>query len=359
MDPQTRRYYEAADWLFRLQEDSPSTEQIIQWVEWCCADPENRRAFEHLMPVWQALELVHADPAIASMLNADRSRVSAAPTPNPSPDDIASIHTEAPRQRNATLRRRRFAIAALAASLLVSVGLLALWRTSGTLTLAPVADFASTIGEVREANLPDGSHIDLGGRSNVAINFLGAKRQIEVRDGEAFFAVKHDRTRPFTVQAGLLQVVAVGTAFDVLRNGDRITVTVQEGVVTVTAPGSHAGTYGPPQTLPIRRGSQFIFDAASPARPTMRSVDPESAESWRKGRFEYVNEPLSSVVASLNRYSTDRIALQDERLGGLSYTGTVELRSIDEWLRALPSIFPIQVEFGTDHRITLLPRAGA
>lgn len=367
MDPQTRRYEEAAEWLFRLQEDSPPNDQIIQWVEWCCADPENRRAFEHLMPVWQAMDASHADAATAALLARERL-----PLQNPHPAPLpfrtpASRRVVASKWLRSAARRHRRSLAAIAAGLLLSMGLL-LPRIPGNTTLTPVASFASKIGQVRAADLPDGSHIDLGARSEVAINFQGGRRQIEVKDGEAFFKVKHDKTRPFVVEVGSLQVVAVGTAFDVLRTGDRVTVTVEEGVVEVTAGQWRDGAAGlersdgrsdAPQTVQLPRGSQIVFDAARASNPTVRIVDPQSADAWRKGRFEYVDEPLSSVVANLNRYSAGQIVLQDERLGQLSYTGTIELHSIDEWLQALPSIFPLHVEFGADHKVTLQRVASA
>jgi len=354
IDPQTIRYQEAADWLFLLQEDSPSNEQIIQWVEWCSSDPENRKAFEHLMPVWTGFESTH-DNRVAAALAAIEANTGARMgrdmvRPNVPDRQIRS----APANVRAIMRRswrpRRSWVAA-AAALVVAVGSL-LMRTERVDTLTPIAEFASVVGQIREANLPDGSHIDLGARSEVAIDFLADKRQIDVREGEAFFAVKHDKSRPFVVRAGMLQAVAVGTAFDVLRSDKRVTVTVQDGVVAVTVAASGSAEQ-PSKPLLVARGSQAIFDTTQSGAPILRVVNPDSANSWRKGLLEYENEPLAAVIATLNRYSPDTIVAQDERIGHMSFTGTIELRSLDEWLQALPSIFPIQVHHYPNHRIAL------
>jgi hypothetical protein len=55
--------------------------------------------------------------------------------------------------------------------------------------------------------------------------------------GEAFIKVHHDKARPFTVRAGAMSVTAVGTAFDVRREADRVTVTVEEGTIVASAIG--------------------------------------------------------------------------------------------------------------------------
>jgi transmembrane sensor len=354
IDPQTLRYQEAADWLFRLQEDSLADEQIVQWVEWCCDHPENRQAFDHLMRVWKGMETRHGGPAHVA------ARVVEAATGSGTASQVRTEDLRLPELRSGRsqsaiklLRQHRWG--ALAATLLLALGVGFVCQTWRVPSLPAVASFASSVGQLREASLPDGSHIDLGGRSEVAINFHGRQRQIDIRDGEAFFAVRHDVTRPFVVQAGPLQIVAVGTAFDVLRSGERVTVTVQEGVVEVTA-GTSADVETVPKKLRLPRGSQGVFDAANPAQSVLRSVNPQSADAWRKGRFEYVNEPLSAVIANLNRYSAEPIEFQDDRLGQLLFTGTIELHSIDEWLQALPSVFPVKVEHRPDNQITIQPR---
>ena len=64
---------------------------------------------------------------------------------------------------------------------------------------------------------------------------------------------------------------------------------------------------------------------------------------WQVGRFEFVNEPLGSVIADINRYSPRRIALADERIAALVFTGTLRRDAIDDWLRGLRDVFPVEV----------------
>jgi transmembrane sensor len=240
----------------------------------------------------------------------------------------------------------------LAAAVILTIGIFGNWQLDRPQPLRAISQLDSVVAETREATLPDGSGLTLGARSTVAIDFKGAPRKVELREGEAFFTVKHDKARPFVVHAGGLDVVAVGTAFDVLRTGSRVAVTVQEGTVEVSIhePGGNAAI----ERLRASAGHQVVYDdAAQYIGPSLRVVDPVAATAWRQGRLEYIEEPLSSVIANLNRYSSRRITLHGVNISRLAYTGTIEARSIDEWLQALPRIFPVRVEAGPDNQISI------
>jgi transmembrane sensor len=326
-----RRHREAVEWFFRLQSEDHSTEQTEQWIEWCTADPANQRAFEHLMPLWQAR---------CAMPEQSKN----APSTIPQISDWAAT-------RRARQQRRWTLFAAAASVALVAIGILLYPRSANTLHLGAVAQLSSDIGQGRAALLVDGSRIALGAQSQIAVNFGSNRREIAIEHGEALFTVQHDRARPFVVSVGGLQVVAVGTVFDVDRRGSRVSVTVKEGVVEVS--DSRAGGQGAAAPTRVSRGEQLIYDPSGSEAPSLRAVDPDSADAWRRGRFEYVAEPLASVIEDLNRYSNEQIVVQDPDLGALRYSGTIDLNAIDEWLRALPNIFALHVQFSQEHRVTL------
>lgn len=332
MDEQTRRLEHASDWLVRLQEGS-SEEEIVRWVEWCEADPENRKAFERLLPLWQASELVGVETLQAAASN-DRAR---------------------PGLRLTWLRSQPWL--SLAAVLLLMIGLGSLWWIDQPKRLQPSDNLRSLVARNQAAMLPDGSGLELGAGSSVVIDFHKTQRNVELDAGEAFFTVEHDASRPFVVHAGALQVRAVGTAFDVLRTGDRVAVTVQEGLVEVTTEQRDGDDA--PQVVRAPAGYQVVYDAAHASKATMRMVDPVMATAWKRGRLEYIEEPLSSVIANLNRYSRARVVLRGAEAATLSYTGTIEVSSIDEWLQALPRIFPVNVATGVEGETVITTNAPA
>jgi len=131
--------------------------------------------------------------------------------------------------------------------------------------------------------------------------------------GEAYFEVKHEAPgRPFIVDAGLATVRALGTAFNVRRNADRVAVTVAEGRVQVArteggllgladAAGMHRA-----QAVEMSRAQQVVIQPKD-APIAVAAADPRRASAWRQGRLEFVDEPLDVVIANVSRYSRTTI----------------------------------------------------
>ena len=85
----------------------------------------------------------------------------------------------------------------------------------------------------RTFKLADGSALVLAHDSFALVKFTRHVRSLTIERGEAYLEVRHEPDRPFEVQAAAVRVTAVGTAFNVARTSDQVTVTVTEGVVDV------------------------------------------------------------------------------------------------------------------------------
>lgn len=330
-----RRLEDAGHWLIRLQEDALSESEMSDWVEWCERDPKNLEAFEELRSVWQAVD-------------------------------------RAPRAGKPLLHKRVPLWAAMAASVVLAVAVSSVfyamrhWPESERVANRTVVQ--TSIAENQPAILPDGSQLEVGGDSTVAVQYSEQIRKLQLRDGEAFFRVKHDVSRPFVVQVAGLQVVAVGTAFNIRRAGAQIAVTVEEGAVEVRRSAGEAMTTdsGADEAQPaqlvepmrVEAGYQLVVDSRSGATHAS-SIDPAVALAWRSGRLEFAGDTLGAVVASVNRYAGQPIRLADPELAELSFTGTVFFDSIDAWLDGLQQVFPVNVERTDDGEVILVRRPHA
>lgn len=356
MNEETQRLESASDWLMCLQRDDLAVEEIVSWVQWCEADPRNRSAFERLLPLWQALDRESLSPDRANLLELMSPEALTQLREQLKSSSSTQSATSAPATDSVRpgVRWRVWTPVGVAAVVLLMLGvfgsgLLDVMRPRNSIT-----KLNSAVAVNRATTLPDGSGLALGAQSVVAIDFKGAHRTVELNEGEAFFAVKHDKTRPFVVRAGGLSVTAIGTQFDVLRTGSRVAVTVKEGLVQVA---TNSTTNAPAWSLLAPAGYQLVYDAAQHVGPSLRVVDPAATTAWQQGRLEYIEEPLVSVIANLNRYSSRHILVRDADLSRLAYTGTIEVQSIDEWLRALPLIFPLRVTSGDDGQVVIERRS--
>jgi transmembrane sensor len=349
----SRRLRQAAEWLLRLSDQAQPEADLAAWISWCEADPKNLLALESLESLWCcAKENPPPAPVIARLLRAE-------PTAGAQP--VAANHEYQPRELRMPFR--------VAASVALFAGALALmadsapWRVPAPAAIAP-APVATVLAQNQNAVLADGSNVDLGARTSLDVEFTSSHRWLKLRSGEAYFEVKHDKTRPFVVSAGNVQVVAVGTAFDVRRSDSEVVISVQEGTVDIFRAAQLDPTLvldptAPPtartkSALRATVGEQVIFNAAT-GQVRRSLVDPSVAVAWRQGRMEFLGDSLDSVIAAVNRYASRPIVLADPSLGKVSFTGTVFLDSIDQWIDSLPKVLPIVID-RRDHDAIALRR---
>lgn len=218
-----------------------------------------------------------------------------------------------------------------------------------------------------QVTLPDGSQVNLGARSKLAVDYTRAARNVHLEAGEAFFSVQKDVARPFRVHVLDGIVTAVGTAFDVRTTNDRVLVAVSEGTVQVNGIPPASATAPPSIAMPdarapalarLRRGEVIDFIDRRQDHTLMaeivRHVDPAEPARWRDGWLVYRDEPLRDVLADIARYTDQEIIVALSLSANPHFTGAVYKDNILEWLESLPNAFPVTVTVG-GARITVAP----
>ncbi len=244
--------------------------------------------------------------------------------------------------------RRRLIPWALAASLGLGLLVATPWlRELSGLRAQNQEAIATRVGANREVILPDGSRVTLGGATALTVAYTVDRRRVALNSGEALFQVRPDYNRPFVVQTPTGAVAAVGTAFDVRTDGRTLRVTVSDGVVEVTASDPAAPVW-------LRVGQQAVLRPND--APVTSAIDPHVVTAWTTGTLKFIDEPFDSVIAAVNRYSPTRIDLKSSGMSQLRYTGTVVSGRVDEWLAALPNVFPIEVVSQDSDRIIIRSR---
>lgn len=355
---------QAAQWLLELEDPEISVERLTAWQRWLAEDPLHKAKFDQLRStqeyidaapalLWPTDEEVATDTYDGSIAVTEWQQRAALP------NSLAG-RTARDDPRRATVpghRRRRWLISGIAAGL----GVLAcgIW---GYQVFEARQRVDTRVGELRRLQLSDGSSMTLGGQTRVSVLYDASARRIELDGGEAFFQVAKDAARPFVVRSGDAIVKAVGTAFNVKRANERLTVSVAEGVVEVSraeevrAAAPHlAATRHPVDRLVA--GQQIRLDPQRP--PLLLDVAPEAVAAWRDGKREYLAEPLADVVADLGRYSNRRIVIDEQSVGELEITGSLFEWDIVRWLRSLRSALPVQVSVEPDGVIHIRAREPA
>lgn len=332
-DQDLERMSAAADWLVRLL-DAPEDEAVLaEWLQWCEQDPRNLEEFQSAQSVWHA----------------------AVPAPTAAREHISRSKRLLPRMWWSEWRAHGRVAMQAAAALVVTLGI-------GWLVLDRQADtsnsqvYATAIGGTGSTVLPDGSRVELGPDSRITTFYTGDERRVSIDFGEAYFAVAKDPDRHFLVAAGDMRVTALGTAFNVRRHPSRVVVTVSEGTVELDSNDrrNDANVVHTIAATPLHAGQQAVYSGTS-GSVEVGTIHLADVASWRRGVLKYVHEPLGNVVLDMNRYYGKRIVITDERLSEMPFTGAVFSTRIDDALRALEGVFPLQVQEHAD-RIELSPR---
>jgi transmembrane sensor len=224
-------------------------------------------------------------------------------------------------------------------------------------------------GEQRRLRLADGSTVMLNTRSKLRVRFNGAERRLFLDHGQAWFQVAKDAQRPFRVFVGKDEVRALGTAFDVRREGERATVTLEEGRVAIFRDVSSQ----PLSTSPVAGGasSKLMAGPVAPAiilspgdearlapavAPTVAVVDLAHVQAWRTERVILESTPLAEAVEEFNRYGGPRLVLADPGLADLPVSGVFHTDRPQAFAEAVATAFPVQATTASDGQIVLTHR---
>lgn len=189
--------------------------------------------------------------------------------------------------------------------------------------------------------MADGSRVTLNTDSAVRVAVSDTERRVDLEQGEAFFDVARDPSRPFVVVAGAQRVVVLGTKFSVRRERDEIRVIVSEGRVRVERRGG-AGAQIP--TADLTAGSIARSDGEALRVQKTAPSEVERYLSWREGFLVFQETPLADAVAEFNRYNAQKIVIEDAQLAGIPIDGNFRSNNVEAFIRLLENGFPVRIE---------------
>ncbi|HEY1111212.1 MAG TPA: FecR domain-containing protein, partial [Opitutaceae bacterium] len=196
---------QAAQWVARRDRGLSRKEQD-EYLEWLNSHPEHAEAMRR------------AAAALERMMKLYEWQPGQTAQPNP---DLF--------QSRRGLRVRWPWLAGLAAA--AGVALAAYVWNDASSQAARSAEEKSYLVVNERLALPDGSRIELRDDCEVLVRYSATERRVLLTRGEAHFTVWKDATRPFVVQVGDMEVVAVGTAFSVRWEQREMEVLVTSGSV--------------------------------------------------------------------------------------------------------------------------------
>ncbi len=234
-----------------------------------------------------------------------------------------------------------YKIYSIAASILLLIGIgcfawiLSRDQSSNTMFVA-----TSGIQNMQSILLPDGSQVQLGPGSKLVYpsEFDGKTREVKL-EGQAFFDIAKDKSKPFVVKTKDMDVTALGTAFEVFsyEMENSIETVLLNGKVKVDLlHGNHKREVflNPNDKLTLSR---------SDARISIEKVNATKYSDWRNlGILSFENEKLSMIIPRLEKWYGQKIFCQKDLANTYRFTFKVRNESLDRILYILNNSSPIK-----------------
>ena len=249
----------------------------------------------------------------------------------------------AERVRAAPTNSRQLRMGLIAAGVALVAGLSVVLLMRPYLAEQPI-ELITPVGARAEHQLSDKSVITLAADTGVLVRYSPGARDVALNKGDAVFDVAKDAKRPFRVQAGDTQVTAVGTTFEVELVSDAVQVRVFDGVVRVNRDGAERR---------VGKGEWLMLVADR--APVQGRLGADSYQAWRSDWLDADALPLKYVIARLNRYTVQSVALHDAALGELKVSGRFKLDRPAESLAMIAALLDMRAD-PDGRKVYLSPR---
>jgi ferric-dicitrate binding protein FerR (iron transport regulator) len=192
-------------------------------------------------------------------------------------------------------------------------------------------------GERSIVTLPDGSTVQLNSESHLKFisDFRSQKRKVTLQ-GEAFFNVSHDKSRPFVVEMQDMNIEVLGTSFDVscYPNDSLITTFLQFGKVKINS--------GKSDDIFLSPNEAYFYNKATQESKKIKVQDQRYID-WTKGKLTINSETIGDFAKKLERRFNVKIEFGDSEAKNHIYSGSIKDEDINTLLEAL--IFASNIDF--------------
>jgi transmembrane sensor len=186
------------------------------------------------------------------------------------------------------------------------------------------ASYATAVGGQAKITLADGSQVQLNTDTAITVAMDARHRTVILKKGEAFFSVRHDAARPFSVLAAGHRIVDLGTEFAVRTNGKRLQVALVQGHARLESDSGWVQHHA----TDLTPGEVVVATANSLTVKNVPSHQLSDALAWRQGKLVFSHVTLAEVADQFNRYNTTKLVIgpdiADRKISGTFEAGSVQ-----------------------------------
>ena len=291
------------DILYKFFEGNASFEEEAAVKQWMEESAENRLAFLKERKLFDAMLLLGTEEIIKN----GKKRFSI---------NLSSLRTE---------------LIKIAAVIAITLGgSYFYYQSSLEKELMAMQTITVPAGQRINITLVDGTNVWLNARTSLSypVKFGKNNRQV-VLDGEAYFDVTKDKSKPFIVQTDNYNVEVLGTQFDVNAYSEtgEFETTLMSGSVKVASASDST------QKITLKPNNKVYLQDG---KLHVTAVDDYNPYRWKEGLICFKNETFTSIMKDFEKYYGLTIQVKNKNVFKYVYTGKFrQTDGIDYALRVL------------------------
>ncbi|WP_276369406.1 FecR family protein [Chryseolinea sp. H1M3-3] len=305
-----------------------SPEEAMALDEWI-QDPANKLHFTEMRDAWNATfpqksyRLINVENAWSAMSRNTNGSVS------------TTKHTIAFFSARLLIK--------IAASILIvfTVGLILYFIKAGDKTIDVAIESNDSL---RQIKLPDQSIAILNRNSTLVYpqQFSKGRREVTLMNGESFFKVVPDKSKPFIVHTGIATIKVIGTAFNVVLKPKTIEVSVAEGKVLV---------YSLTDSVYLEPGAAATLNT----NDLTFNMEESNSNGWAYAthRLVFNNTPLPEVFRYIEKAQNCSIRVENKEILNCKLTATFESVSTDYMLTLISEALDLSVKRNDHNTFTV------
>lgn len=205
-------------------------------------------------------------------------------------------------------------------------------------------EIKAAFGTQTKLLLSDGTNIWLNSGSTLrfpaSFNNLD-ERRVEL-NGEGYFEVIKNDSKPFIVNTSELDVKVYGTSFNVSAYDEynSITVALVEGKVSLVKERN-----GEQKELIILNPNEVVkYNTEETKMYHSTCLDMYKYKAWKDGYIMFYNDPIDNVIRRLQKWYNVEIIIEDKALQNYRFTATFVDESLEQTLKLLSLSSPMRYD---------------
>ncbi|MEN8115640.1 MAG: FecR domain-containing protein [Bacteroidota bacterium] len=196
-------------------------------------------------------------------------------------------------------------------------------------------EISASYGTQINVVLADGTKVWLNSGSSLRFptSFKNSDKRIVELNGEGFFDVTKDLSKPFTVKTSNLDVKVYGTSFNVSAYEDyeSMTVALLEGKVSLIKSNGNSER----ELIVLNPNEVVEYNIAEKKGYYSTNEYMRKYTAWKNGQIVFNNDPIEVVTRRLEKWYNVKINISNEQVPNYRFTATFIDESLEQVLYLL------------------------